>query len=642
MFKIFPGTYTEDGRKVPIAEMKGWYENQFATNDQNTIAQWQQQYGHKIKLWMIPTGVQNGLLVLDVDVKDNGYETLKKYHVPQTLSQKTKSGGLHLVYRYPLDGRRYGNRVKFDKGLDIRGEGGYFAHYALDNTPITEAPQWLLEFALKDETSPVNPENIVKVSPDIVTAILQSACENIRQAPEGESNNVLNVEAYRVGQLIPSGSIEREFAYKELFNAAIARGKPYREAQATIDSGLDGGKRAPMTNPFGNIRPELVIPEVDVTPTDRWTPRFFRRSDLTAFHKLKQPQLFKDWSTEDIAITTADGGTGKTTLKLYEAICLALGEDFIGFECLGEGRTLFITGEDRAEKLAAMLGAIMKAMGILNDDEKVQKVLNNVLIKKDTDLRIVERTKEGYIKPSLDALDKLTQAIEDIRPRMIVFDPIASFWGRESDLNDMTIAVAKFMGILVERSKASVEAINHMGKSSSKEKDMSQFAGRGGTGLPSHARVSRVLRPVYEEEFEELTGMDLGERSAILCNVNKFSDGSPLYNKPFLIIRNGFLFERVTLTEQKVKEQQTKQSDDERIFTYIMEERRAGRFPSKNVVTAHFTHQGDKIPKERTTRALDFLQYYGHMGEKLKLIENPDALAGGKAYIIVDQEGKEV
>lgn len=643
MFKIFPGTYTEDGRKVPLAEMKGWYENQFATNDQNVIAQWQQAYGHKIKLWMIPTGQQNGLIALDIDVKENGYETLKKYHVPSTLSQRTKSGGMHLLYRYPQDGKRYGNRVKFDAGLDIRAEGGYVAHYGLDSTPIAEAPQWLLDEALKQkEHEAVNPENIVKISHEIVQQILSSACENIRNAGEGESNNVLNLEAYKVGQLLPSGSITRENAYNALFEAAIARGKPFREAQATINSGFDGGSKAPFQNPFGNEAPELIIPEADQIVNNRWTPQFFRRSDLTAFHKLKQPQLFEDWSTEDIHITTADGGTGKTTLKLFEAICLALGSDFLGFKCTGEGRTLFITGEDRAAKIGAMIGAIMKQMGILGDQEKVDKVLNGVLVKKDTDLRIVERTKEGYIRPSLDALDKLNQAIEDIRPKMIVFDPIASFWGRESDLNDMTIAVAKFMGILVEKSGACVEAINHMGKSSSSSKDMSQFAGRGGTGLPSHARVSRVLRPLYEEEFEELTGMSLGDRSAILCNVNKFSDGSPLYNKPFVILREGFLFTRVTLVESKVKEQQAKQGDEERIFTYVVEERTAGRFPNKNVIAAHFAHQTDRIPKDRVQRALDFLQYMGHMGEKLKMIENPDALTGGKAFIVVDNEGKEI
>ena len=225
---------------------------------------------------------------------------------------------------------------------------------------------------------------------------------------------------------------------------------------------------------------------------------------------------------------------------------------------------------------------------------------------------------------------------------MIVFDPISSFWGSEAALNDMSKAVAKFMGMLVEKSNACVEVINHMGKQSSTNKDMSQFAGRGGTGLPSHARVSRVLRPVFEDEFEELTGLSLDEsKSAMMCNVNKFSDGSPLYNKPFLIIREGYLFSRLTLVEQKVKEERNKMSDSERIFTFIKSERTDKRYPTKDIVIARFMASAEKISKDRVSRALSILAYTGHMGDKLKVIENPDIEAGGKVFIVTDMEGKE-
>lgn len=635
MFKIFPGTFTQDGRKVPIAEMKDWKEK--ATDDQSIISQWSQLYAHKLKVWMVPTGSINDILVLDVDIKDNGYETLKKYDLPVTLSQVTRSGGKHFIFKYPQDGRVYGNRVKFDQGLDVRGEGGYIAYYGFDTTPIAEAPQWLLDVAVseKHEQEPIDPSQLVKVNHALVQEILDEACENVRNAPQGESNNVLNVESYRVGQLLPSGSIDYQTAFNALFKAAKDRGKPDYEAKATIESGFKGGSSTPFTSPFGNLAPVLTIP--DLSPQvilERWTPRFFTKYDLTNFSKLRKPQLFKDWSTEDIHITTADGGTGKTTLKLVEAICLALGEPFLGFECLNPGRTLFITGEDSYEKLGAMIGAILKQMGALEDDAKTRKVIDSILVKKDSDLRLVTKDKSGYINPCPDAFKKVMEAVEDLRPKMIVFDPIASFWGRESDLNDMTIAVAKFMGQLVEQSNACVEAINHMGKASSTSKDMSQFAGRGGTGLPSHARVSRVLRPVWDEEFEELTGQELGDRAAIMCNINKFSDGSSLYNKPFLIVRNGFLFERVVLMEQKVKEEVAKQSDTERIFSFIAEERSRGNYTSKSSIAYHFANQTQKISKERVTQALDHLVFIGHMGQKIKLIENPDVEQGGKVYII--------
>jgi len=47
---------------------------------------------------------------------------------------------------------------------------------------------------------------------------------------------------------------------------------------------------------------------------------------------------------------------------------------------------LFITGEDTVAKLGAMLGAILKQMGLMDgtpeNEIKVRKVMDNVLIKK--------------------------------------------------------------------------------------------------------------------------------------------------------------------------------------------------------------------------------------------------------------------
>jgi RecA-family ATPase len=269
--------------------------------------------------------------------------------------------------------------------------------------------------------------------------------------------------------------------------------------------------------------------------------------------------------------------------------------------------------------------------------------MNNVLVKKESELCLITKSKDGFIRYNSEALKQLFQAIEDLRPRKIIFDPISSFWGSEASLNDMSKAVTTFMGKLVESTNACVEMINHVGKSSSKDQDMTQFAGRGGTGLPSHSRVCRALRPVFAEEFNEMCGLELGERSAILCNVNKFSDGSPLYNKPFLIIRDGYLFSRITLVEHKIKEQQDKMDDSERIFTYICEERGQKRYPSKMMIAAHFSMNGSKLSHDKVSKALVYLQYMGHMGEKIKAIDNPDVDASEKkVFIVVDDQGKEI
>ncbi len=643
MFRLFPCN-----GKIPL--IKGW--QQAATTDPAQLALWQELYRDRLTHWGIPTGQTSGILVLDIDVKPdengrNGYDTLKDFPYTPTLSQHTPSGGLHLIYSYPKDGKTYGNRVKFLPGCDSRGEGGYVLYYGTDQTPIAEAPAWLLERLTEAQVPSQAGASKIKIDPQIAQGIITASVEAIREAPPGESNDTLNREAFKLGQLIAAESITRAYAVQVLMAAALERGKPQYESKCTINSGLDGGIKSPLTCPFTDTPPVTTFP-LPPMPA-RYTPERFTREDLLNTSNLRKPQLFETWSTEDISITTADGGTGKTTLKLYEAVCLALGIPFLGFKCLQPGKTLIITGEDTAPKLGAMIGQVCRQMGLFENfpgnDERIRTVLDSVVVKKDPDLCLIFKDRSNFIHYNSEAMRKVSEAIEDIKPKMVVFDPISSFWGSELALNDMNKAVTKFMSELVERYAICVEMINHMGKASSANKDMSQFAGRGGSGLPSNARVSRVLRPIFEDEYQELTGGEslTEKQTAMMCNVNKFTDGSPLYNKQFLIVRDGYLFSRKPLSDTKLRELEKQASDIDRVFTFIKGERTANKYPSQNVLIAHFMACTDKMSEPRTKRAIQTLLYTGNnTGERLKLTDNPDASAKDKVFVITDLDGKEL
>lgn len=644
--KFFP----VDINKIPLVP---WRETR-GSSDPEQHKLWMNLYRDRLAYWGMATGIESDVLVLDVDNKNdrNGFQFIqeKNLPLPQTAWQQTKSGGAHFIYRYPKDGRHYGNRtglLQRGSGLDVRGEGGYIALYQdIDWSQVTDAPPWLIDAAGRANTYEISAHTFstVGIAPQIAEPIILEALENIREAPEGESNNVLNIESFKLGQLVASGSITRDYAEQVLLDAALYRKKPLYEAKATIASGLNGGGQKPLTSPFPN---EAPVPVTGVAPWNeeksRWTPVHFTRLDLMDMTKLKKPQLFKDWSTEDIHITTADGGTGKTTLALFESVCLALGQPFLGFPCLQPGaRTLFIIGEDDAGKIGAILGAIVRQMGLMDDPEKLQKIIDCILVKKDADLCLISKDKAGFLHVNHDAFDKINQAIEDLKPKRIIFDPIASFWGSENALNDMNRVVSKFMGSIASRG-ISVEMINHMGKSSSANKDMTQFAGRGGSGLPSHSRVSRVLRELGPEEFQDKTGEAIPDgQSAILCNVNKFSDGSPFYNKPFIIVRHGYLFSRRDLPESKVKEIQQEETDLARVMNFIREERGAGKYPTKPSIEAFFAFQKIPIGPTRLKHSLQMLHHIGFEGEKIKPIPNPDVSMKDSVYVLTDMDGKEV
>lgn len=640
-FKVFPAH-----GKVPL--VKNWAAEASADPDKHKM--WADLFRGKLTHWAVPTGPINDILVLDVDIKGDGYETLKAYPVPDTMWQRTPSGGAHFFFKYPTDGKRYGNRTKFLGGLDARGDGGFVCWYGAELKQMADPPTWFTGSyaALPDQTqsAPNQLQATIKVDPTIASKLVQQSLDNIRNAAEGERNHTLNIEAFKLGQLVVSQSITREYAFEALLKAAEACGITGYEAKATIISGLTGGGNKPIPDPFSSGPPVSHFPIPNFVALGSWSPLKTTREELFDYDKLKKPQLFQDWSTEDIHITTADGGTGKTTLKLFEAACLALGERFLGFNCVTPGRTLFITGEDTDKKLKAMLGQILKAMGLTENpiyNDKIEIVLDSIYIKKDSDLCLINKdSRTGFLLANSSAMTQVMDAVEKIGPKMIVFDPISSFWGSENSLNDMAKAVTKFMAELVERSGACVEMVNHMGKQSSSQKDMTQFAGRGGSGLPSHSRVSRTLRSISDEEYTELTSESLGEKqSAMLCNVNKFSDGSPLYNKPFLILRDGFIFSRKQMTDAKAREAEQKLTDIERVFQFIKESREHNKFPSRSVVTAYFKTCGDPISKSRVEASLDLIEFHGHLGERIKKVSNPDETSGGTVYVITDANGNE-
>lgn len=75
----------------------------------------------------IVTGAASGLVVVDVDKKSNGYESLVGIERTKgelaTLTASTGGGGLHFYYAHPGTPTR--NKAGLYQGIDVRADGGY-------------------------------------------------------------------------------------------------------------------------------------------------------------------------------------------------------------------------------------------------------------------------------------------------------------------------------------------------------------------------------------------------------------------------------------------------------------------------------------------------------------------------------------
>jgi len=116
----------------------------------------------------VVTGQESGLIVLDTDPKNGGFESFAALEaqygtLPTTLVVETGSGGTHHYFRHPDDGRKLPNCANLAgfMGIDVRGDGGYVVappslhatgvHYAFreESAEVADAPAWLLDLIVK-------------------------------------------------------------------------------------------------------------------------------------------------------------------------------------------------------------------------------------------------------------------------------------------------------------------------------------------------------------------------------------------------------------------------------------------------------------------------------------------------------------
>jgi len=97
-----------------------------ATIDEATIFGWWRRWpGANVG---IVTGMASGLLVLDIDPRHGGVESLallEREHgsLPETAEVSTGGGGRHILFLHP--GFRVKNRANMMPGVDVRGDDGY-------------------------------------------------------------------------------------------------------------------------------------------------------------------------------------------------------------------------------------------------------------------------------------------------------------------------------------------------------------------------------------------------------------------------------------------------------------------------------------------------------------------------------------
>lgn len=213
----------------------------------------------------VPTGEASDLAVIDLDVKHGapGLEWLaaNEHRLPETRQHATRSGGRHLLFRYPAGRRIRNSASRIAPGVDVRGEGGYIIVPPSDGYGIhadampAAMPAWLVDL--------LDPPRIEQPAPPPRRAMdgdgtpygmaaLRGECDAIRNAADGAKHDTLARAAYSIGGWVTAGELiegAARAALHDALNAIRHRCEDFRSAEKTLADCFRAGMDAPRQPP---------------------------------------------------------------------------------------------------------------------------------------------------------------------------------------------------------------------------------------------------------------------------------------------------------------------------------------------------------------------------------------------------------
>ena len=432
----------------------------------------------------IACGPASGILVLDIDDWDKFDSWCQSKSIANnfdTLLVQSREKRGHIYYKYPTDGKEYGNKKNKNGGFDVRGVGGYVIcpgslhpetgglYTILKNCDLADPPQWLLDFTLEGKTN--NLEHVNKMNLFINSLPLSDEQKQniITPTPKGsrseKSMEVMNALVANgapdefiknIYDTYPIGEKAREKGDKWFYDE-LERAKKYVETQH--NPALQHNKQA-MTE---NRKSITVYSALDVIQSDR------------------QFEFMIDnvWPKGEALLITGIGGVGKSlmTLQLVMDLVNPPANGFLDTYKITnpseKHRVIFIQSENS-------ITGMKKRLSVIRDPRSGYAIGDTILREAiffggmGNDITTTGNFEEGAF------IEELARVVEEVKADIIVVDPLISFHVKDENSNDQMRKVLDTLSDFCRRMNVTPLLVHHHGKIAS---ESGQGGGRGASAI---------------------------------------------------------------------------------------------------------------------------------------------------------------
>ena len=576
-----------------------------ATTDPNTIRTWW-RWWPEANVAIVCGKVSGNLFVIDVDIKPekgkHGDEELLKWQAehgdfPETVRQRTGSGGEHQFFRYP-DIALYLNKVDALPGIDIRGDGAYVV-VAPSVYEDGRVYQWENGISILDtvEVAEANEAvvDLLKLYPRERSTDRSSARRELismRNVPEGSRNSVI----YSAACALRHYDFPYDAALLAILqsNSSWSNPLPESEIRRTVDSAYS---HAPGEATIYSVN--KVTAEYD--ENGEYIPKLPPNIPIESIINpppLKPPIITGFLREGEAMLMSGSPKAGKSFLICQLALAVASGTEWVGQKC-NKKKVLYIDAELPREVALNRMHDIWRMC-----DTVIPVFPDNLDIKS---------TKDKVVTLS-DIADDIEH--EAGRYDLVIIDPLYMFI--DSDQNDNTQMKREMDQIKrIYATGASVVVNHHMTKGMQNGKMSIDRA--SGAGV-----ISRFFDSILTLNLLQPEPGDTGRPERIEADTRSFKQPSPinLWFDGFHVRDIGNVLADRPLLDPK-KESNEKKTDDivKRVNHCYLSMKEAGeltdgKFTVDQFIDAYAQCYGKMLARTTAREHLDKALYIKKSGEK--------------------------